>query len=152
MRFWCVPTAAMTLAWLLVPPALAQNPAIEVSDDGHETVIVLASETDGRVSVTRSGVPYGTAPDWENNLRVQVGGLQARDMNGDGLVDLVVGCYQSNSYPPYPDWENLIYYNTGTELEANPSWVSTDEVSTGDVRVSRNCRSSAPGRVWHATS
>ena len=52
-----------------------------------------------------------------------------------GLIDLVVGCYISDSYPPYDDWENLIYYNTGTELEANPSWVSTDEVSTGDVQV-----------------
>ena len=135
MRLWFVPTAAMTLASLLVLPALAQYQAIEVSDDGHETVVVRESETDGRVSITRSGVPYGTAPDWENNLRVQVGGLQARDMNGDGLLDLVVGCYHSNSYPPYPDWENLIYYNTGTELEANPSWVSTDEVSTGDVQV-----------------
>jgi hypothetical protein len=64
----------MTLASLLVLPALAQHQAIEVSDDGQETVVVRESETDGRVTITRSGVPYGTAPDWENNLRVQVGG------------------------------------------------------------------------------
>jgi len=74
-------------------------------------------------------------PDWQNALRVQVGGLQAEDMNGDGAVDLVVGCYHSDSFPPYPDWENLIYFNTGAGLEAAPSWVSTDEVSTGDIQV-----------------
>jgi hypothetical protein len=68
-------------------------------------------------------------------LRVQVGGLQLVDMNGDQAPDLVVGCYSSGSYPPYDDWENLIYFNTGGELEAEPSWISTDEVSTGDVQV-----------------
>jgi hypothetical protein len=108
---------------------------IEVSDDGHEVVRISASSTDGTVIVHRSGVPYGAAPDWENDLRMQVGGLQAVDMNGDELVDVVVGCYHSDSYPPYPDWENLIYFNTGTALEASPSWISDDEVSTGDVQV-----------------
>ena len=57
------------------------------------------------------------------------------DLNGDGWNDVVVGCYISNSYPPYTDWENLIYFNTGGQLEANPSWVSADEVSTGDIQV-----------------
>ena len=42
-------------------------------------------------------------------------------MNGDGWVDVVVGCYISNSFPPYTDWENLIYFNTGGHLEASPS-------------------------------
>jgi hypothetical protein len=119
---------------LLVLAAQAQQ-RVEVSDDGHEIVVVKASKTDGSVIVRRSGVPYGTAPDWQNDLRRQVGGLQVVDMNGDGLNDVVVGCYHSDSYPPYPDWENLIYYNVGGELEASPSWVSTDEVSSGDVQV-----------------
>ncbi len=118
-----------------VLPAFTRGLHVEVSDDGQEIVVVRASETDGTVMVRGAGVPYGTAPDWQNDLRVQVGGLQAVDMNSDGWIDVVAGCYHSDSFPPYPDWENLIYYNIGGELEASPSWVSTDEVSTGDVQV-----------------
>ncbi len=113
----------------------SDRPQIEVSDDGHWTVVVEPSPTDGTVVVRQVGVPYGTTPDWQNTLRRQVGGLQVADMNNDGWPDVVVGCYKSDSYPPYTDWENLIYYNTGGQLEAVPSWVSTDEVSTGDVQV-----------------
>jgi len=115
--------------------AFAQPPSIEVSYDGREIVVLQPSPTDGQVTITDRGVPYGTTPDWQNNLRRQVGGLQAADMNGDGWVDVVVGCYISQSYPPYTDWENLIYFNVGGQLEASPSWISTDEVSTGDVQV-----------------
>ena len=118
-----------------VMPAQAQARQIEVSDDGLQTVVVEKSPTDNTVTISRAGVPYGAAPDWENDLRRQVGGLQVVDMNGDGSLDVVVGCYHSNSYPPYEEWENLIYYNIGGELETSPSWVSTDEVSTGDVQV-----------------
>jgi hypothetical protein len=123
-----------TFAWLAVVPAYAQQ-HIEISDDGWEVVVVRDSRTDGTVDARGTGVPYGTAPDWENDLRRQVGGLQVADMNGDGRVDVVVGCYISNSYPPYEDWENLIYYNVDGALEASPSWVSADEVSTGDIQV-----------------
>ncbi|MGD8454477.1 MAG: FG-GAP-like repeat-containing protein [Phycisphaerae bacterium] len=113
----------------------AQVDRWEVSDDGQETVQLRPAPTDGTVTRGDRDVPYGTTPDWQNNLRVQVGGLQAVDVNGDGLVDVVVGCYHSQSYPPYPDWENLIYFNIGGQLEANPSWISTDELSTTDVQV-----------------
>ena len=126
---------ALAVLWPADQQAFGQGQPIEVSDDGRETVVVRQSPTDGTVIVRRAGVPYGTAPDWQNSLRRQVGGLQAEDLNGDGWVDVVVGCYISDSYPPYTDWENLIYYNTGGSLEADPSWVSTDEVSTGDIQV-----------------
>jgi hypothetical protein len=126
---------AVAFVWCLSHSAYGQEQRIEVSDDGWEIVVVDESKTDGKVTVRSDEVPYGTAPDWENDLRRQVGGLQAVDMNGDGWIDVVAGCYHSDSYPPYDDWENLIYYNIGGELEASPSWVSTDEVSTGDVQV-----------------
>lgn len=130
-----IPAFLPFLLLLAVPSAFAAGLPVEVSSDGHETVIVEPAETDGRVIAVRSSVPYGTAPDWQNALRRQVGGLQVADMNGDGRMDIVVGCYISSSYPPYTDWENLIYFNTGSEPEADPSWVSADEVSTGDVQV-----------------
>ncbi|UCG34260.1 MAG: VCBS repeat-containing protein [Phycisphaerales bacterium] len=135
MRLHRMLVIAVALFWSPAGPADAQEQAIEVSDDGLEVVVVRESETDGTVTVRDRSVPYGTAPDWENSLRRQVGGLQAADMNGDGRIDVVVGCYISDSYPPYTDWENLIYFNTGGQLESSPSWVSTDEVSTGDIQV-----------------
>ena len=58
------------IAAVLVAPCLvalatgAQPPAVEVSDDGRETVILSPAATDGQVLIHRAGVPYGTAPDW----------------------------------------------------------------------------------------
>ena len=120
---------------VLACSSLADQSRIEVSDDGQLRVEMKASATDGSLLFRSDVVPYGATPDWQNTLRMQVGALQACDMNGDGLVDVVVGCYSSSSYPPYEDWENLIYYNTGGQLEVAPSWISTDEVSTGDIQV-----------------
>ncbi len=131
---WTLPFAASLLTPIILPARAVAQP-IEVSDDGHETVTLRPSPTDGTVIIRGSGVPYGTTPDWQNNLRMQVGGLQVHDMNGDGWPDVVAGCYHSQSFPPYKDWENLIYYNNAGTLEATPSWISTDEVSTGDIQV-----------------
>lgn len=114
--------------------AFADDLRVEVSSDGHE-IVTLGPEADRAEALLLDDVPFAAAPDWQNTLRVQVGGLQAADVDGDGHVDLVVGCYHSQSYPPYPDWENLIYLNTGSGLEPTPSWVSADEVSTGDIQV-----------------
>jgi hypothetical protein len=126
---------ALVCACLLPFSTLAQENPIEISADGKETVVLTPTPTDEKVIRGRSFVPYGSAPNWQNTLRMQVGGLQVADMNGDEWPDVVVGCYQSNSFPPYPDWENLIYFNNGGELEADPSWISADEVSTGDIQV-----------------
>ncbi len=115
------------------PPALR----IEVSPDGQQVVVLEPSPTDSLVT-TRGGAPFGTTPDWQNNLRRQVSSLEIGDLNNDGWNDLAVGCYSSQSFPPYTDWENLIYYNTGSgTLPADPSWVSTDEVSTSDIKLGR---------------
>lgn len=115
--------------------AVGQLRHVEVSDDGHQVVFVQPQPSDGTVITRGSDVPYGSAPDWANNFRVQVGAIQVADMNNDGWDDVVLGCYHSNSFPPYPVWRNYIYYNTGGQLEATPSWVSDDEVSTGDIQV-----------------
>ncbi len=113
--------------------ASAQTLQIEVSEDGRETVFAVQPRQAD--SFTTRGVPYPLTADWQADFRVQVGGLQVADVNDDGLNDLVVGCYHSQSYPPYDDWQNFVYLNTGSELEATPSWTSTDEVSTTDVQV-----------------
>jgi len=108
---------------------------VEVSADGHATVTLPAQPEEGRVNLSSQKVPYGDVPDWTNTIRRQIGGLQVADMNGDGLMDVVAGLYNSQSFPPYESWHNKIYFNIGGELEASPSWLSDDEVSTGDIQV-----------------
>jgi hypothetical protein len=128
--------AALAILMTALGPLAYGQTRIEVSADGRQSVIVTpAGHESGPPMTAGRGVPYGTTPDWQNTLRRQVSSLALADVNGDGWPDLVVGCYHSDSYPPYPDWENLIYYNTGGQLEANPSWVSTDEVSTVAIAV-----------------
>lgn len=112
----------------------AEGPVrVEVSSDGLEQVVL--DDQPSATGLRRDEVPFQTTPDWANARRVQVGGLDAADVDGDGDVDVVVGCYHSSSYPPYPDWENLIYRNIGGTLEAEPSWISADERHTGDIHV-----------------
>jgi len=126
------PAIAVALVGSIVATSNADS--IEVSDDGRETVRVPArSLPEG--GIAGDGLPYGTSPDWSCPLRRQVGATQIADMNGDGKPDLVVGCYISNSFPPYDDWHNMIFSNLGDALETLPSWISTDQVSTGDIQV-----------------
>src|SRR5688572_22200378 len=54
-------------------------------------------EPGGIASGGAGGVPFGTVPDWQNDIRRQVAALAIHDMNGDGLQDLVVGCFKSSS-------------------------------------------------------
>ncbi|MCB1034180.1 MAG: hypothetical protein KDD47_10145, partial [Acidobacteria bacterium] len=63
---------------------------IEVSDDGLETVVMEPAAV--RAPARRRGTgPYPAVPDWQNDLRRQVGGLAIADMDGDGTVEIVYG-------------------------------------------------------------
>ncbi len=116
--------------------ALAENAPREVSKDGRITAVVSASPSDNTGRVERgSFVPYTMIPDWSLNLRRQIGAVRIADMNGDGLNDLVACCFNSSSFPPYDNWQDMIFYNTGTTLEAVPSWISADQIHTGDAQI-----------------
>lgn len=127
---------AAVLALAITACVAAQARYFETSSDGRE-VIFLDEQHESETSAAGVGLgaPYPLVPDWSNTWRRQVGGLQVADMNNDGRNDLVVGCYNSNSFPPYKDWENFIHYNTGSEPEAIPSWVSDEQLSSGDLQV-----------------
>jgi len=107
----------------------------EATDDGQ--VQQLLSQNADTPPQRFNGVPYLTTPDWSNNVRRLVGAVAADDLNGDGRIDVAVGCYTGSAFPPYTDWENLIYFNTGTALEADASWISADEVHTGDLIIAK---------------
>lgn len=131
-RLWTI--ASFLALGAAVAPAQRAN--VEVSEDGQLLVQVQATPATGAVTARSRAVPYGTIPDWENALRMQVGGLEVGDLNNDGWNDVAVGCYHSQSYPPYDDWRNLIYFNTGLgQLQASPGWISTDERSTTDIKL-----------------
>ncbi len=127
------------LAMLALACALAAggsttaSSAIEIPADGHP---IAAASADHAPVVT--GTPpaiFNPTPDWQNTLRRQVGGIAAGDLNGDGRPDLVAVCYQSSSFPPYEAWENFIHFNGEDGLEVEASWVSADQVHSGDVKI-----------------
>ena len=134
-----MPRSRRTVCALLVfgagTPALAQAP-VEVSEDGRRTVAMPDVRHRPVGSISRAdAVPFGLEPDQSIVLRRQIGGLQVADMNGDGRNDVVAVCYISSSFPPYEDWHDMIFFNTGGQIETTPSWISDVETHTGDVQV-----------------
>jgi len=117
---------------------LAQD-RIDISDDGRHTIVGEPAPSEGGSIKRGTSVPFPTTPDMTLQLRRQVGGIRVADMNGDGRNDIVVGCYISNSFPPYEDWHDFILYNDydnePTDLGAWPVWLSDNQTHTGDVRV-----------------
>src|SRR3954468_24739300 len=72
----------------------------DVSPDGLMTRGICPDQPAMGWRALASTVPYGTAPDWQNTVRCQVANVKAADVDGDGDIDVVVGCYTSNSFPP----------------------------------------------------
>jgi hypothetical protein len=131
-------SASISLALCAAAMAGMQHD-VEVSQEGFVQVHVgsaPAQRADQAGGVAGNGVvPYATTPDWQNTLRRQVSSVALGDLNNNGWLDLAAGIYQSNSFPPYESYHDLIHFNTGGALEAQPSWVAAQQVHTGDVRI-----------------
>lgn len=103
----------------------------EVSKDGHHTAVTF----DEQAAPRGVGVPFGTTPDQQVNLRRQVGGIQIADIDGDGINDLVAVCYISNSFPPYESAKDMIFLGNGSGIDITPGWLADDDTHTGDVQI-----------------
>jgi len=126
-------TCTAALASLAAHDAAGQA-AFEISEDARAFALVEPHAPAG-TSARGVGVPFLLAPDQSVMLRRQIGGLQIADMDGDGNNDLVAVCYISNSFPPYEDWEDMIFFGNGSGIDTTPAWLSTVETHTGDVQV-----------------
>lgn len=109
---------------------------IDISPDSKSIATYNSNESslDSQVVILSDDIPYGLTPDWSSTLERQIGGMAWGDYDDDGDLDLATGCYFSNSYPPIPEYEVLIYRNDNGILTTTPAWVSTDMRSTTDVK------------------
>ena len=123
------------LSLLIAAGTATAQDRVEISPDGRDTAIVVRSSGDRSGSFVRDSVPYGLTPDWNCTLRMQVGGLDLGDLDNDGDLDLAVGCYRSQSYPPYTDWRKFVLYNQEGQLQTSPGWWSLDSTSSTEVRI-----------------
>ncbi len=94
-------------------------------------------QDDPREAFNRGDVPLPLVPDWVGTRVRAAGGLCWGDIDGDQDQDLVVGTYWANQYPPLVDYYNFAYINNGGVLEADPSWISSDQKHTTDVKAGR---------------
>jgi hypothetical protein len=108
----------------------------DISPDGKisSTYKINTSALNNRVIESTDDIPYGLTPEWSSTLDRQIGGMAWGDYDNDGDLDLATGCYFSNSYPPIPEYEVLIYRNDNGILTTTPAWISTDMRSTTDVK------------------
>ena len=112
---------------------------IEISATGQDTVVRSLAPV-GQLGHAPSGsataeAPFGTTPDFTVELRRQISGLAIADLDGDGRNDLAAVCYISNSFPPYEDWRDMIFFNSESGLENTPSWISNEQTHSADVQI-----------------
>ena len=148
-----MPRAIIALALFVLSPAAALAAThTHTTSDGHETALCtcrlataaeaqdLAASPDGwmqdepRASSTTGEVPYALFPDWVGTRTRAIGTLAFGDADGDGDQDLFVGTYWANQFPPLVDYYNFLYLNNGGVLEAEPSWISSDQRHTTDAK------------------
>lgn len=122
--------------YLIVYPQQNTITYTDISPDGKEISAYNTNEIsiEGVVVANSDDIPFGSIPDWSSTLERQIGGMAWGDYDNDGDLDLATGCYFSNSYPPIPEYEVLIYRNDNGILTTTPAWVSTDMRSTTDVK------------------
>lgn len=133
-----IPAAALAmLAGTAVPASLAHaQQALEYTPDGRQIATSDRQSPHASGFAARgSGIPFPAVPDQTIQLRRQIGGLQIADINNDGFNDIVAVCYISNSFPPYENWQDLIFYGNGAGIDTTPGWVSDVQTHTGDVQV-----------------
>ncbi|MCC5823671.1 MAG: FG-GAP-like repeat-containing protein [Phycisphaerales bacterium] len=134
---WAISPAAIVAAaaGMIAAPTFGQA-AIEVSADGRQVASPSIAITEGWGWKARgASVPYPTEPDIVVNLRRQIGGLAIADVNGNGHNDLIAVCYISQSFPPYENWQDMIFFGNGNGIETTPGWLSDTQTHTGDVLV-----------------
>jgi hypothetical protein len=113
-----------------------KNQYTDISPDGKliSTYRVDELNPSGIVEKLTDDIPFGLTPDWSSTLDRQIGGMAWADYDNDGDLDLATGCYFSQSFPPIPEHEVLIYRNDNGMLTTTPAWVSSDMRSTTDVK------------------
>ena len=91
-------------------------------------------------AAAQADIPLKSQPSWTwETAERAYGGLAFADVDDDGDLDLVAGCYDgSNWYPPITDYHNMVFYNDGGNLGSSPGWTSTlqrhtAELDTGDI-------------------
>ncbi len=122
------------------PTDIRNNARVEITPDGQTTLSIplgpVGFEGHAPTGTAAIEAPFGTEPDLIVELRRQVSGLAIADLNNDGYNDLVAVCYTSNSFPPYENWQDMIFYNDPvTGLVTTPSWLSDEQTHTADVQV-----------------
>jgi hypothetical protein len=108
----------------------------DVNGDGWPDVAVatLGAYTDvgpaARLYLNNAGT-LSSLPDWEAHVDQNAFTLAFGDMNNDGRPDLAVATGWPYSSPD--TFYNYVYMNVDGELEATPSWTSSDQFDYGAV-------------------